>query len=98
MPCPALDYERPARDADHARDDPERRIRVGEPRPLLDVHLEEGVRQLAALDERAAPGAAALLVPEDGDRAAAGPLDRLDRGDDAKRAVEPPTVGNAVQM
>ena len=49
-------------------------------------------------DPRPASGAAALLVTEDDDRAAAGALDRLDRGDDAERAVELPALGDGVEV
>ena len=71
---------------------------VGQARALLDVQFEERFRQLAARDQGARPRAAALLVPEDGDRPAAGPLDRLDRGDDAERAVELAALRNRVEV
>jgi len=98
VPSDPVDDDRPAGDADDARDDAERRVRRGQARALLDVHFEERVRQLAARDQGARPRAAALLVPEDGDRPAAGPLDRLDRCDDAERAVELAALGNRVEV
>src|SRR5207244_942751 len=59
---------------------------------------EEGRRQPSALDAGAASHAADLLAPEDRDRAAAGALDRLDRGDHPERSVELPAPRDAVQM
>src|SRR5439155_12600898 len=74
--------------ADDSRDDAERRRRDCEHRTLLHVELEERGRHRAAADSGATPDAADLLPAKDHDRAAAGPLDRLDRGYDAESAVE----------
>ncbi len=63
---PALDDDRPAHHAGDAGHDPERRAGVGEPRPLLDVQLEEGVRQLAA--RRPAPCFRRSRAPRHGRR------------------------------
>ena len=84
--------------ADDPGDDAERRVRAQERRPLLDVQLDVGVR--AARRSRAAAGAAALLVAEDDDAepGEAEPLDRLEPGDDAERAVEAAAAGNRVEM
>ena len=65
---------------------------------MLDVHLEEALGEVAARDERGAAHAAALFVAEHDDRALADTLDRLDRGDDAERAVEFAAVGNRVEV
>src|SRR5204862_6650297 len=88
-----------------AADDPDdppgqadRRSCALEHRPLLDVHLEEALRQVAPLDEGAAADTARLLFPEHDDSALADALDRLDRRDHSERAVEPAAVGDGVAV
>ena len=81
------------------RDDPEGSIPVGEPQALLNVELEERVRQHPARShERAASDAADFLPAEDDDGARADTLDRFDRGNDAQRAVEPTAVRDRVEV
>ena len=63
-----------------------------ERRPLLDVELEERRRHLLVAAQRAAADTAHLLAAEGDDEAAAALLDRLDRGDDAQRPVELPSL------
>ena len=73
--------------------------RVGQPRTLFDVELEERLRQRPPRShERSASDAADFLSAEDDDGAGADTLDRLDRGNDAERAVEPAAAGNRVEM
>jgi hypothetical protein len=93
-----LDDDLAARVADDARDDPERRVCRGEPWALLDVHLEEGIGEAAPLHACMAADAADLLAAEDHDSAAAGALDRLDRGDDSERPVELSALRDRVQV
>ena len=94
----AFEPELAARVADDARDDAERHARPLERRPLLDVELEERRRHLLVAAERAAADAADLLAAKGHDRAAARLLDGLDRGDDAERAVELPSLRHGVEM
>jgi hypothetical protein len=98
VPGRSLDDDFAARVADDPRHDSERQSEGGEPRPLLDVQLDERIRQRTAFDEGPAADAAALLLTEDHDRPEAGPLHGLDRGDHAERAVELPTLRNGVQV
>src|SRR5437764_857884 len=65
--------------------------------PLLDVQLDEGIRELRQPPRAHRPG---LLRAEDRDaeRRVAQPLRRLDRRDDAEHAVEAPAVRNRVQV
>src|SRR5207247_3382886 len=63
---------------------------------LLDVHLEEALRQLAALDEGGAADAPGLFFPEDDDCTFSDALDRLDRHDDAQGSVELAPVWHGV--
>jgi len=67
-------------------------------RPLLDVNLEEALRQRPARDEGGTADAAALLVPEDDDCPLAYAFDGLDRSDDTERTVELPSEGNRVEV
>ncbi len=56
------------------------------------------MRQYAALDEGGAPDATALFVPENSHRSFPYAFDRLDRRDDAERAVELSSVGDRVEV
>ena len=94
----AVEEELAARVADDARDDAERHARPLECRPLLDVQLQERRRHLLVAAERAAADAADLLAAKGHDRAATRLLDGLDRGDDPERAVELPSLRDAVEV
>src|SRR5439155_713185 len=87
-----------ADDADDPHREPQRGTRPFQHGSLLDVHLEEALRQLAALDEGGAADAAALFVAEDDHCARADALDRLDRGDDPERTVELPSERHRVKV
>src|SRR5512133_2575985 len=87
--------------ADDAHDPPretDRRTGAFEDGPLLHVHLEEALGELAALDERGAADAAGLLLPEADASALADAFDRLDRRHDAEGAVELAAVGHGVEV
>src|SRR5204863_3273370 len=89
--CPALEDQLAAGIAHDAGDDPERRARALEHRALLDVKLEERIRQrVSARRERPASDAADLLSAEGNHGPGTRPLHGLDPGDDAERAVELP--------
>ena len=62
------------------------------------MQLQKAGGKVAALHEGGAAPAARLLVAEGDDRTGACTLDRLDRRDDAERAVELPTCGNGVEV
>ena len=87
-----------ADDADDPHREPQWRARALQHGPLLDVHLEEALRQRAARDEGGAADAAALLVAKDDHCSLADTLDRLDRRDDAERTVELPSERHGVEM
>ncbi len=98
VPGRAVDDHLAPRVADDAGDDSERDIGEGEPRALLDVHLQEGAGKLAELGAGSAADAADLLAPEGDDGAATDPVDRLDRHDHAQRTVELPAPRDAVEV
>src|SRR5439155_5715758 len=87
-----------ADDADDPHRESQRSARPLQHRPLLDVHLEEALRQRAARDEGGAPDTAALLVSKNGHGSLPDALDRLDRRDDPERTVELPSEGHRIQM
>src|SRR5919197_141500 len=87
-----------ADDADDALGQAERRTGALEHRALLDVDLEEALRQRPPFDELAAADAAAFLVTEDDGGTATDAPDRLDRRDDAEGAVELAPVRHRVEV
>jgi len=87
-----------AHDSDDAHRQPERRGGPLQHRPLFDVHLQEALGELLAVDERRAPDATTLLVAENHDDAAARAFHRLDRRDDPERTVELASVRDGVEM
>jgi len=98
MPGLAFEDARASDDADDPRDEAEGRSRTLEHRTLLDVHLEKASGELAALDERRTPHAAALLVSKGDHCPGTDTFDRLDSRHDAECAVELAAVRNRVEV
>ncbi len=97
MVGPPLEDDVAARLPGDRRDDPERLAEPLEHGALLDVELDEGIGKLG---QPAAAHRPCLLRAED-DNAELGvgkPLGRLDRRNDAERAVEPACGRNAVEV
>src|SRR6266542_1576295 len=98
VPGLALEDALAAGQAGDPGDEPERHSGALEHRALLDVQLQKAGGKVAALDEGRAAAAAGLLVAEGDDGTGARALDRLDRRDDAERAVELPTCWDGVEV
>ncbi len=99
MPGVSLDDELAARIADDSGHDPNRHVSFSQNGSLLDVELEERLRErIAARHERTAPDASHLLTAEHDHGAGVDPLDGIDRGDDPERAVEAAAARHGVEM